>query len=111
VSRVECLVLTSVSANIAVAIFFKVENGALKIATAMFAETLVNTKHLTRLLPESRSYTFLFIAAHTACLACLLPFDLTTLTVFHEEHTLCNILRPSVSFSLLGPNILLNVLF
>jgi hypothetical protein len=27
------------------------------VATAMFAETLDNTQHSTRLIPESRSYT------------------------------------------------------
>jgi hypothetical protein len=30
----------------------------LKIATAMFAETLDNFQHSTRLIPESRSFTF-----------------------------------------------------
>jgi hypothetical protein len=29
----------------------------LKMANAMFAETLYNTQHSTRLTPESRSYT------------------------------------------------------
>jgi hypothetical protein len=30
---------------------------SLKMATAMFAETLDNTQHSTRLTPKSRSYT------------------------------------------------------
>lgn len=65
-----CLVLTGVSANIAIA-FFKVglslhslpalRNSphyilTLKIASAIFAETLVNTKHSTRLSPQSPGY-------------------------------------------------------
>jgi hypothetical protein len=33
----------------------------LTMATKMFAETLVNTKHSTRLLPDSRSYTSLVL--------------------------------------------------
>jgi hypothetical protein len=32
---------------------------ALKMATAMFAETLDNSQHSTRLNPESRSYTLI----------------------------------------------------
>jgi hypothetical protein len=43
--------LTNVSANIAVAIF--------KVATAVFAETMINTKHSTRLSPESRRKQFM----------------------------------------------------
>jgi hypothetical protein len=31
----------------------------LKMATAMFAETLFNTQHSTRLTPDSKSYTFI----------------------------------------------------
>jgi hypothetical protein len=45
---------TNVSANIAV-VTFNV-NG--KMATAMFAETFVNTQNSKRLTPESRSYTY-----------------------------------------------------
>jgi hypothetical protein len=57
VGRVEYLVLTNVSANIAVAIFKVDMISTSKMAIAMFAETLVNTKHSTHLSPESRSYT------------------------------------------------------
>jgi hypothetical protein len=49
VIRVECWVLTNVSAKIAIAIF--------KVANAMFTETLVSTRHLMRLTDESRSCT------------------------------------------------------
>jgi hypothetical protein len=39
----------------------------LKMATAMFAETLVNTQHSTRLTPESRSYMFVFYVVLRFC--------------------------------------------
>jgi hypothetical protein len=32
-------------------------DSSLKVATGMFAETLDNTQHSTRLTPESQSYT------------------------------------------------------
>jgi hypothetical protein len=69
VSRVECLVLTKVSENNAVAIskvLTKVsENNAVAISK-VFAKTLVNTKHLTQITPESRSYTNSFTVQQTA---------------------------------------------
>jgi hypothetical protein len=44
-SRVECCVLSTVSANIAVTVFMVNVTFTLTMATVMFAETLDNTEH------------------------------------------------------------------
>jgi hypothetical protein len=49
-SCIECCVLTSVSANIAVAVI------RVKMTTAMFARTLFNTQNLTWLTLENQNY-------------------------------------------------------
>jgi hypothetical protein len=55
-SRIECRELSSVSENIAVAIFRV--NIACAVAAAVFFEVLDNFQHPAQLIPESGSCTF-----------------------------------------------------
>jgi hypothetical protein len=61
-------------------------------------------------------YTFLVSPICVTCLAHLIHLDLTTVIIFHVAYklwrsSLCSLLQPPATTSLLGTNILLSALF